>query len=131
MSKGPIEYLDLDDLMLIAADVIGGEVFVRDVGLLASALARPQTTVFGADAYPDLHTKAAALLHSLARNHALVDGNKRLAWLATYVFMDINGYPPRTSNDEVVALVLAVAAGELNEVPAIAERLRAWTPGGD
>ena len=116
--------------MLIAADAIGGEVFVRDVGLLASALARPQTTVFGADAYPDLQTKAAALLHSLARNHALVDGNKRLAWLATYVFLDLNGHRVSTGNDEVVELVLAVAAGELNDVPAIAERLRAWTPGG-
>ena len=88
-----VEYLDLDDLLLIGRDAVGGEVVVRDYGLLESALARPQTTVFGADAYPDLPTKAAALLHSLARNHALVDGNKRLAWLATYVFLDINGLP--------------------------------------
>jgi death-on-curing protein len=123
------EYLDMEDLLLIAGDAVGGEVFVRDHGLLASALARPQTTVFGADAYPDLHTKAAALLHSLARNHALVDGNKRLAWLAAYVFSDINGHRSQVSDGEVVELVLAVAAGELTEVSAIAERLRAWAPG--
>jgi death-on-curing protein len=119
----------MDDLLLIADDAIGGEVAVRDVGLLASALARPQTTVFGEDAYPDIHTKAAALLHSLARNHALVDGNKRLAWLAPYVFLDINGHPVSAENDEVVELVLAVAAGELDDVAPIAERLRAWAPG--
>ena len=130
MNERPVEYLDMEDLLLIARDAVGGEVVVRDHGLLASALARPHTTVFGADAYPDLPTKAAALLHSLARNHALVDGNKRMAWLATYVFMDINGSPLRTSNDEVVELVLAVAAGELTDVAEIAERLRPWTPGG-
>jgi death-on-curing protein len=124
VSERPTEYLDLEDLLLIARVAVGGEVSVRDHGLLASALARPQTTVFGADAYPDLHTKAAALLHSLARNHALVDGNKRLAWLATYVSLDINGHRPQSSNDEVVELVLAIAAGELTDVSAIAERLR-------
>ena len=129
VSRGPTEYLDMDDLLLIAGDAIAGDVAVRDVGLLASALARPQTTVFGDDAYPDTHTKAAALLHSLARNHALVDGNKRLAWLASYVFLDINGHRVSASNDEVVEFVLAVAAGELDDVPAIAERLRAWSPG--
>ena len=130
MNERPIEYLDLEDLLLIARDAVGGEVAVRDHGLLASALARPQTTVFGADAYPDLPTKAAALLHSLARNHALVDGNKRLAWLATYVFMDINGRPPRTSDDDVVELVVAVAAGEVTDVAVIADRLRGWSPPG-
>jgi len=129
VSESSTEYLDMDDLLLIARDAIGGEVAVRDHGLLASALARPQTTVFGADAYPDLPTKAAALLHSLARNDALVDGNKRLAWLATYVFLDINGHRPQSSNDEVVELVLAVAAGEPTDLSAIAERLRAWAPG--
>lgn len=129
MSERATEYLDVDDQLLIADDAIGGEVAVRDVGLLASALARPQTTVFGADAYPDVHAKAAALLHSLARNHALVDGNERLAWLATYVFLDVNGHRVTASNDEVVEFVLAVAAGELNDVAPIAERLRAWSPG--
>jgi death-on-curing protein len=59
--------------------------------LLGSAVARPKTTVVGAEAYPDIHTKAAALLHSLCRNHALVDGNKRLAWTACQVFLGLNG----------------------------------------
>ena len=124
MSETPVEFLDMEDLLLIARDAVGGEVAVRDHGLLASALARPRTTVFGADAYPELHTKAAALLHSLARDHALVDGNKRLAWLATCVFLDINGQPPSAGTDGVVELVLAVAAGELTDLPAIAPRLQ-------
>lgn len=124
---GPIEFLDLDDLLLIAGRAIDGEVAVRDYGLLASALARPQTTVFGEDAYPTLYAKAAALLHSLACNHPLVDGNKRLAWLATYVFLDINGHPVITSDDEAVELVMAVADGTLTDVDKIAERLAAWT----
>lgn len=128
VSERPTQYLDLDDLLVIGRDAVGGEVVVRDYGLLESALARPQTTVFGADAYPDLHTKAAALLHSLARNHALVDGNKRLAWLATYVFLDINGHRVTATNDEVIEFVLAVAAGELDDVAAIAVRLRPWAP---
>jgi death-on-curing protein len=124
-----VEYLDLDDLLLIGRDAVGGEVVVRDYGLLESALARAQTTVFGADAYPDVPAKAAALLHSLARNHALVDGNKRLAWLATYVFLDINGCRVTATDDEVVAFVLAVAAGQLDDVVPIAARLREWAPG--
>lgn len=128
MNDRPVEYLDLDDLLLIGRDAVGGEIVVRDYGLLESALARPQTTVFGADAYSDVATKAAALLHSLACNHALVDGNKRLAWLATYVFLDLNGHHVTATDDEVVELVLAVAAGELDDVTAIAARLRAWAP---
>ena len=105
------------------------EVVVRDVGLLESALGRPRATVFGEDAYPDLHTKAAALLHSLVRNHALVDGNKRLGWAAAAVFLGINGHPGDRHDDEVVEFVIAVAAGELDDVAAIAARLRAWAPG--
>lgn len=124
------EFLDLDDLLAIAEIAVGGPVDVRDHGLLASALARPQTTVFGADAYPGIHEKAAALLHSLACNHALVDGNKRLAWLATYTFLDINGHRAVTTDDEVVELVLAVASGELTELPPIAARLADWAPPG-
>ena len=120
-------YLSLDDLLRIADAAAGVEVVVRDVGLLESAMGRPRATVFGDDAYPDLHTKAAALLHSLARNHALVDGNKRLAWAATAVFLGINRHRVSTGNDEVVELVLAVAAGELDDVAVIATRLREWT----
>ncbi len=123
-----IRYLSLEDLLRIADAAVGAEVLVRDAGLLESALGRPRATVFGEDAYPDVYSKAAALLHSLARNHALVDGNKRLAWAATAVFLGINGHRVVMSNDEVVELVLAVAAGELTEVSAIAERLTPGTP---
>lgn len=120
-------YLDLEQLLLIAPDAVGGEVLVRDHGLLESALARPQTSVSGHDAYPDLHVKAAALLHSLANNHALVDGNERLAWLATFVFLDVNGQPPYTDQDSVVELVAAVASGEIDDLDKIARELRAWS----
>ena len=73
-------YLDVDNLIELAGQVIDGEVKVRDYGLLASAAARPETTVFGQDAYPDIASKAAALLHSICTKHALIDGNKRLVW---------------------------------------------------
>jgi death on curing protein len=121
-------FLDADDLLLIAERAIDGEVLVRDHGLLASAAARPRTTVFGEDAYPDLFTKAAALLQSLAGNHPLVDGNKRLAWLATFVFLDLNGHRVNATQDEVVDLVVAVADGTLTEVADIAARLAPWSP---
>lgn len=121
------EYLDLEDLLAIAEDAISGRVLVADHGLLQSALARPQTSVFGQDAYPDLHVKAAALLHSLVSNHALVDGNKRLAWLATFVFLDINGQRMRADQSDVVTFVVAIASGELTDLEKLAERLRYWT----
>ena len=85
------EFLDLDDLLDITSQAVGGDVVVGDYGLLESALARPRASVFGQDAYPHLHLKAAALLHSLSRNHPLVDGNKRLAWTACRTFLAING----------------------------------------
>ncbi len=113
-----IEYLSLADLLEIAEGVIG-EVAVRDQGLLASAAGRPQTTVFGEDAYPTLAVKAAALMHSVARNHALVDGNKRLAWAATRVFCLLNCRDLDFTVDEAEGLVLPVARGEL-EVAEIA-----------
>ena len=86
------EYLDLDDLLVIARAAIGEDVVVRDYGLLESALARPRASVFGQDAYSDLHLKATALLHSLARNHALIDGNKRLARTPCRTCSAINDY---------------------------------------
>ncbi|WP_219419559.1 type II toxin-antitoxin system death-on-curing family toxin [Pseudonocardia nigra] len=123
-----IRYLALDDLLKVARAAVSAEVIVRDAGLVESALVRPQTTVFGADAYPTLHTKAAALLHSLARNRPLVDGNKRLAWAATAVFLGINGHRVVAGQDEVVDFVFAVAAGSLDDVEEIAKQLAAWSP---
>ena len=119
-----IEYLDLDDLIGLAIALLGDPVPLRDVGLLGSAVARPRTTAFGADAYPDIWTKAAALLHSIVNNHALIDGNKRLGWLATAVFLEINGVQiSLAGNDDVYDLVIEVAASQTT-VDAIAERLR-------
>lgn len=116
-------YLTLPELIHVAERAIGAEVLVRDHGLLQSALARPQATVFGNDAYATLDEKAAALLHSLARNHALVDGNKRLALAATIAFLGVNGRRLTLSNDQAYELVMSVASGELDEVPGIAERI--------
>jgi death-on-curing protein len=117
-----IDYLSVDDLLEIAAGIID-ELAVRDAGLLAAAAGRPQVTVFGDDAYPTMEDKAAALLHSLVRNHALVDGNKRLAWAATRVFCLLNGRDLAYAVDEAEALMLAAAAGGL-DVPDIATWLR-------
>lgn len=93
---------------------------VRDLGLLVSALARPQASAFGEDAYPTIHEKAAALLHSLARHHALVDGDNRLALAAAIAFYGINGMRLALTNDEVYDLVIDVASGKLDDVPTIA-----------
>ncbi|ORA38222.1 type II toxin-antitoxin system death-on-curing family toxin [Mycobacterium aquaticum] len=87
-----IEYLDREDVLTAGSIAFGAEVKVRDYGLLDAAVARPQATVFGVDAYPEIWDKAAALLQSLARNPALVDGNKRTAWAAAWTFLHINGF---------------------------------------
>ena len=120
----PVEYLDLDDLIELATRLLGDPPPIRDIGLLGSAVARPQTTAFGDDAYPDLWTKAAALLQSIVNDHALIDGNKRLGWLAAAVFLDINSIPTTTAaNNDVYQLVIDIAAGDppLDET---AQRLR-------
>ena len=120
-------YLDISDLLHVAERVLGPEVPVRDLGLLESALARPRARAYGADAYADLDHKAAALLHSIARNHALVDGNKRLALAATIAFYGLNGRRLTLTNDEAYDLVMSVATGEFEDVPVIAARLAAGT----
>jgi death-on-curing protein len=113
-----VDYLSVDDLLEIAAGVLD-EVLLRDPGLLASAAARPRTTVLGADAYVTFAEKVAALMHSLARNHPLVDGNKRLAWSAGRAFCLINGRDIRYDVDDAEAFVLSIAAGQ-RDVPDIA-----------
>jgi death-on-curing protein len=120
-------FLDLEGLLHVAERTLGMAPVVRDHGLLESALARPQATVFGDDAYPGIHAKAAALLHSLARNHALVDGNNRLALAGTIAFYGINGLRLTLTNDEAYRLVMSVATGELDEVPTIAAVLERGT----
>jgi death-on-curing protein len=107
----PVEYLDLDDLIGLTIALLGDPPPIRDVGLLGSAAARPQATAFGHDAYPDVITKAAALLQSIVNNHSLVDGNKRLGWLATAVFLELNGFnASKISNDDVYDLVIWIAS---------------------
>jgi death-on-curing protein len=120
-------YLTLPELLHVAERTLGSDVPVRDHGLLESALARPQATAFGVDAYLSLDEKAAALLHSLARNHALVDGDKRLALAATIAFLGLNGRRLTLSNDEAYVLVMDVASGRLDDVSSIAERLESGT----
>jgi death-on-curing protein len=115
-----VRYLDLDDLLGLVRALGAGP--VRDVGLLDAAAARPRSSAFGEDAYPDLATKAAALLHSIARNHALVDGNKRLAWLAAVVFLDLNGLEPHLDDDQAFDLVMSVSTGDA-DVPEIGAAL--------
>ena len=120
-------YLTLPELLHIAERVLGPEVAVCDYGLLEAALARPQATAFGQDAYPSLDTKAAALLHSVTRNRALIDGNKRLGLAATIAFYGLNGRRLTLTNDQAYDLVMNVASGELDQVAEIAALLQAAT----
>lgn len=106
------EYLGLEDLLDLVSALGAGP--VRDLGLLDSACHRPAAGLFGQEAYPMLAGKAAALMHSLACNHALVDGNKRLALLATVVFLRIDGYRLDLTDEEAFDLTVSVAAGGLD-----------------
>jgi death-on-curing protein len=120
-------YLTLPELLHVAGRVLGPEVAVRDYGLLEAALTRPQATAFGKDAYPSLDAKEAALLHSLARNHALIDGNKRLGLAAVIAFYGLNGHRLTLTNYQAYDLVMKVAAGELDQVEQIAAVLQGAT----
>ncbi|MEZ5140192.1 MAG: Fic family protein [Acidimicrobiales bacterium] len=121
----PVEFLDLDDLLDLAIRLLGNPPPVRDVGLLGSAVARPQTTVGGEDAYPSIWLKAAALLQSIVGNHALIDGNERLGWLATAVFLELNGASVASAtNDAVFDLVMSIATGA-STVEGVADQLEA------
>ena len=116
-----VEYLDIEDVLELVRAL--GVAPVRDIGLLDSAVARPRSSAFGVDAYPTLELKAAALLHSIARNHALVDGNQPLAWLATVVFLDLNRHAADLDDQAAFDLVMEAAQGNV-EVDEIAARLR-------
>ena len=117
-------YLTLEENLGVAVRVIGSDVALRDAGLLEAAVARPRASAFGADVYPDLHSKAAAHLLSICQNHALIDGNKRLALAAIIVMLGVNGWKLTLSNDEAYDLVIAVTSGDLAEVADVAELLR-------
>ena len=114
-------YLDLNDLLdMVTLAGIGP---VREPGLLESALARPATTVLGRDAYLTLEEKAAALLHSLVKNHALVDGNKRLGLAGLIAFLGMNGWRLNWSNDDAYDFIMEISSGQLDEIAAIAGRI--------
>ena len=118
------EYLELEDLLAAAQAAIGGSPEIRDVGLLQSAADRPRLTAFGEEAYPELDAKAAALLHSIVVGHPLVDGNKRLGWVAVRLFYRLNDADIRPEPDAAYELIVEVAAGTIRDVPEIAARLR-------
>ncbi|WP_221357357.1 type II toxin-antitoxin system death-on-curing family toxin [Streptomyces beigongshangae] len=122
-----MKYLTAQEVLELAELACGERtrVAVRDLGLLASAVHRPRSRMFGVEAYPDLFEKAAALLQSLAVNHPLVDGNKRMAWLSTVVFLDFNGTEMLdVDQDEAYELVIEVSSGKLEDVRMLAARLR-------
>lgn len=121
--RSHILYLDYEDIVVVAARAIGARPLIRDAGLLASAVDRPRTTVFGEDAYPSIMDKAAALMESLARNHPLIDGNKRLALAGVIAFLGINGFRLKFTNDEAYEFTIAVATGQFEGTPAIAAAL--------
>ncbi|MER7009093.1 Fic family protein [Dactylosporangium sp. NPDC000555] len=119
-----IVYLDLPSLLDLAELILDTPPPVRDMGLLSSAAARPATVAFGVEAYEDIWTKAGALLQSIALNHALIDGNKRLAWVAARVFLDLNGVPPVVVDvDQAEAFVIQVVTHELDTVEEVAKAL--------
>ncbi|WP_406640578.1 type II toxin-antitoxin system death-on-curing family toxin [Amycolatopsis sp. WGS_07] len=119
-----IEYLTLDDLLALSADLrVPG---VRDLGLLDAAAHRPQSSLMGQDAYPSPHEKAAVLLESIVRNHPLIDGNKRLGWMAVFVFYGLNGFDLDAPEDEAYDLVIATSTGTV-PYQSVAERLAKWS----
>ncbi|WP_022881725.1 type II toxin-antitoxin system death-on-curing family toxin [Gryllotalpicola ginsengisoli] len=113
-------YHDVDDLLLLASVALGGDAAVRELGLLESAIARPQASYAGEELYPTVPLKAAALMHSIAKNRALVDGNKRLALSALLTFLWMNGFQLTMSNDEAYVFTKQVASGVLDDAEAIA-----------
>src|SRR5262245_45455050 len=117
MTSESVDYLSVEDLVVLAEAILSQAPVLRDPGLLAAAVARPSAVLFGQTAYPTLFGKAAALLFSICQNHALLDGNKRLAWAAGVTFLALNGVPiPDIDVDAAEAFMLAIAKGEVTEV---------------
>ena len=103
-------FLDIDDAL---EQIRFLSFHVRDVGLLQSSLARPRSSLFGADAYPTLDLKAAALMHSIATSHPLIDGNKRTAWALMITFVLLNGFEVVAETNDAFEFVPSVATGSL------------------
>jgi death-on-curing protein len=121
-----VNYLDLADVTALGGIVLDSQLQVRDWGLVESALARPATTVFGEDAYPGLFDKAAALLLSLVTNHPLIDGNKRMGFAATVLFLYKNDTELEYGEDEAYDFVISVADGTARDVADVASVLQRW-----
>ena len=120
------EYLNLEDILAAAAAALGHPPDVRDIGILEGAAARPRASAFGAEIYADIHAKAAALVHSLVTGHGLVDGNKRLGWIALRLFYRLNDLDLRLPPADAFELITGVADGSIRDVPVIADHLRDW-----
>jgi death-on-curing protein len=121
-----MNYLTAEQVVFIHAFVVeetGGSHGVRDLGLLESAVARPQATFDGDDLHPDIFIKAAALLHALIQNHPFVDGNKRTGTLAAILFLELNGYELNAKNKELESFALRVAISRIS-LSEIADWLR-------
>lgn len=124
------EHLDLEDLLAAAEAALGAPPSVRDIGLLEAAVARTKASIFGEDAYPDLDRKAAAMLQSIVSGHPLVDGNRRLGWVATRLCYRMNDADLAAPATAAFALIVEIADGSLRDVAVIAERLAAWRAPG-
>lgn len=118
-------YLDAGDLLVLAAAVTGGDLVVRDLGLLDSAAHRPRATVLGVEAYPTLWSKAAAVMDSVVRTRPLVQGNWRLGWVAAVTLCDLNGWWIDADEDDALTVVREVGRGQV-DIPEVAARLEAW-----
>jgi death-on-curing protein len=105
------EFLDAYDALQI---VEGLGFYVKDLGLLEAAIARPQASAFGEDAYKTLELKASALAHSIVKNHALVDGNKRTTWVILNAFLYVNGFTLKMTTKEGFDFILALATDEFS-----------------
>jgi death-on-curing protein len=117
-----MRFLTVEEVIAINATEVGPNL-LGDRGLLESAVVRPQQSAGGEDAYPGIHSKAAALLHSLAKNHPFIDGNKRTAVLSCGFFYGLNGWWLIASQEELIELALEVVENRLPDVSAIADRL--------
>lgn len=119
-------YIDTFQLLTLTGALLGHEPEVRDLGLLESAVARPEAAMFGVEAYPTLDLKAAALLDSVVNNHALIDGNKRAGLVAVVVFYGLNGYTLDVPNDDMYDLIMGVADGSRRDLTRLAADLGTW-----
>lgn len=105
--------LTKEQILLLHSELIkmtGGSDGIRDIGLLESALETPFQSYGGEELYPSVQAKAARLCYGLVKNHAMVDGNKRIGVHAMLVFLSVNGYELRYTQKELLDLILDVAA---------------------